>query len=137
YDLLPKLVASAGYTKRSEDLVSRAQDSVTGAPSLSNPFISSDREHTVYDLGLTWNLLDFGVSYYSAKQNADRVLIAVERRRKAMHVLIQDVRIAFWRAASAQKLSGEVKQAIVLAESALADARAAEAERLRSPLDSL
>lgn len=137
YDLLPKLLASAGYTNRSEDLVSRAQDSVTGAPSLSNPFISSEREHTVYGLGLTWNLLDFGVSYYSAKQNADRVLIASERRRKAMHVLIQDVRIAFWRAASAQKLSDDVKRAIALGEAALGDARTAEAERLRSPLDSL
>jgi outer membrane protein TolC len=137
YDLLPKLVASAGYANRSEDLVSRAEDSVTGAPSLANPFISSDREHTVYGLGLTWNLLDFGVSYYSAKQNADRVLIAAERRRKAMHVLVQDVRIAFWRAASAQKLSGDVKRAIALGEAALTDARAAEAERLRSPLDSL
>ncbi len=137
YDLLPKLLASAGYTNRSEYLISRAQDSVTGAPSLANPFISSDRKHTVYDLGLTWNLLDFGLSYYTAKQNADRVLIAAERRRKAMHVLIQDVRIAFWRAASAQKLSGEVKNAISLAETALTDARTAEAERLRSPLDSL
>lgn len=137
YDLLPKLVASAGYSHRSEELVARARDSVTGAPSLANPFISSDRSHTLYDLGLSWNLLDLGVGYYAAKQSADRVLIAVERRRKAMHVLIQDVRTAFWRAASAQKLGGEVRQAIALAEEALADARAAETERLRSPLDSL
>ena len=137
YDLLPKLVASAGYSNRSEDYVTRAKDSVTGEPSLANPFISSDSEHTLYDLGLTWSLLDFGLSYYTAKQNADRVLIAAERRRKAMHVLIQDVRIAFWRTASAQKLSGEVKHAIALAENALADSRTAEAERLRSPLDSL
>jgi outer membrane protein TolC len=137
YDMLPKLVAAAGYTNRNEDLTTRSKDSVTGAPSLANPSISSDREHTVYDLGLTWNLLDFGVSYYNAKQNADRVLIAVERRRKAMHTLIQDVRIAFWRAASAQKLSANVRQAIELAESALADSRAVEAERLRPPLDSL
>ena len=137
YDMLPKLVAAAGYTNRNEDLVSRARDSVTGEPSLANPFISSDRAHSLYSLGLTWNLLDFGVSYYTAKQNADRVLIAMERRRKAMHVLIQDVRTAFWRAASAQKLSGELRQAIALAEEALADARTAERERLRAPLDSL
>ncbi len=137
YDMLPKLVASAGYTNRNEDLTTRSIDSVTGAPSLANPSISSDREHTIYNLGLTWNLLDFGVSYYNAKQNADRVLIAAERRRKAMHALIQDVRIAFWRAASAQKLNANVNQAIALAESALGDSRAIEAERLRAPLDSL
>ncbi len=136
-DMLPQWLASAGYTHRSEDLVTRSIDSVTGEPSLANPFISSDREHALYDLGLTWNLLDFGVSYYNAKQNGDRVLIAAERRRKAMHTLIQDVRIAFWRAASAQKLSGEVRSVVALAESALNDARTAEMERLRSPLESL
>lgn len=137
YDMLPKLVASAGYLSRSEYAISRAEDSVTGQPSLANPFVSSDKSHTVSDLGLTWNLLDFGLSYYGAKQNADRALIAVERRRKAMHVLIQDVRTAFWRAASAQKLRAEVKNAIAQAVDALADARKAEQERLRSPLDAL
>jgi outer membrane protein TolC len=137
FDMLPKLVASAGYNSRSEYAISRAEDSVTGAPSLANPFISSEKSHTTTDLGLTWNLLDFGLSYYGAKQNADRALIAVERRRKAMHVLIQDVRSAFWRTASAQKLRAEVKRSISLAIDALGDARKAEDERLRSPLDSL
>lgn len=137
YDMLPKLVASAGYHSRSENAISRAEDSVTGQPSLANPFISSEKNHTVSDLGLTWNLLDFGLSYYGAKQNADRAMIAVERRRKAMHILIQDVRTAFWRTASAQKLRADVKNSIALAVDALGDARKAEEERLRSPLDSL
>ena len=137
YDMLPKLVASAGYRSRSEYQTSRSIDSVTGLPSLANPSISSDKNHSYGDLGLTWNLLDFGLSYSNAKQNADRALIAVERRRKAMHTLVQDVRTAFWRTASAQKLHDEVKAAIAVAESALADARKAEDERLRSPLDSL
>ena len=137
YDLLPKLVASAGYQHNSEDATRRATDSVTGDPSLAHPFISSEKSHTVSDLGLSWNLLDFGLSYYGAQQNADRALIAIERRRKAMHTLIQDVRTAFWRAASAQKLREEVKGAIAVAEDALGDARKAEAERVRSPLDAL
>ncbi|MDH3209760.1 MAG: TolC family protein [Burkholderiaceae bacterium] len=137
YDMLPKLVASVGYHKRSEHATTRAVDSVTGSPSLANPFISNDRTHTVSDLGLTWSVLDFGLSYYGAQQNADRVLIASERRRKAMHVLIQNVRTAFWRAASAQKLLGEVERAIALAEEALADSRKAEEERLRPPLESM
>lgn len=137
YDMLPRMVAAAGYSNRSEFLTTRSIDSVTGAPSLANPSISSDKKHTVGDLGLTWSLLDFGLSYYNAKQNADRVLIAAERRRKAMHLLIQDVRTAFWRTAGAQKLRGDVRKAIELAEDALVDARKAEAERVRSPLDSL
>lgn len=137
YDMLPKLAASAGYRERSEYATTRAIDSVSGAPSLANPFISSDKSHSAYELGLTWNILDFGLSYYGAKQNADRVLIAGERRRKAMHLLIQDVRTAFWRTASAQKLRADVTQTIRIAEEALQDSRKAEAERLRSPIESL
>lgn len=137
WDMLPRLMANAGYTTRNEELITRSVDSVTGKPSLANPYISSERSHPTYDLGLTWNMLDFGMSYITARQTADRVNIAAERRRKAMHVLIQDVRTAFWRTASAQKLRDEVKETIVLAENALGDARKAEAERLRSPVDSL
>ena len=137
YDMLPKFMAQAGYHYRNNDLITEAVDSVTGQPSLSNPYISSERKHTTEDLGLTWNLLDFGVSYFNAKQNGDRVLIAAERRRKAMHILIQDVTGAFWRTASAQKLNTQVRQAILSAEQALADSRRSEAEKLRSPLDAL
>lgn len=137
YDMLPKLVASAGYTSRNNDHTVRSIDSVTGAPSLANPSISSDRDNTLSELGLTWNILDFGLSHAIATQNADRVLIAAERRRKAMHVLIQDVRSTYWRAISAQRLKDQVKTAIVQADEALDASRKAEQERLRSPLDSL
>ncbi len=61
YDMLPRMVASAGYHDRSEYATTRAVDSVSGSPSLANPFISSDKTHSVYDLGLTWNVLDFGL----------------------------------------------------------------------------
>jgi outer membrane protein TolC len=137
WDMLPRLMANAGYTWRDKELITRSEDSVTGAPSLAHPYISSERSHDAYNLGLTWNLLDFGLGYITAKQTADRVNIAAERRRKAMHVLIQDVRTAFWRTASAQKLRDDVRKTIDLAEDALSDARKAEAERLRSPVDAL
>jgi outer membrane protein TolC len=135
--MLPKLMANAGYLARDKDLITRSEDSVTGAPSLAHPYISSERQHAQYDLGLTWSMLDFGLGYVSAKQQADRVGIAAERRRKAMHTLVQDVRSAFWRTVSAQKLRNEVRNVIAVAEAALADARKAEEERVRSPLDSL
>lgn len=137
FDMLPQITAAAGYTRRNEFSVTRSENYLTGAPAISTPYISSDREKQVDSLGLTWNFLDFGVSYFTAKQNADRLLIASERRRKSIHNLVQDVRTVFWRAAAAQKLQAEVKSTITLAEEALVDARAAENERLRSPLDSL
>jgi len=137
FDMLPKLVASAGYRYRDKDLVSRSTDSVTGLPSLANPYISSDKESTLTSLGFSWSLLDFGQSYYAARQHADRVQIAAERRRKAMNTLVQDVRIAYWRVAASQALDSSLRKAGQEAEKALGDARKAEAEQLRSPLEPL
>ena len=136
YDMLPKLLAQAGYSWRDNDKISESRNAEDGTLSRSR-FISQEREHIVSSLGLSWNMLDLGVGYYNTRQQADRVLIAGEKRRKAMHLLMQDVRTAFWRAVSAQKLRDQVRGATQMAEEALADARKAEAERLRNPLDSL
>ena len=97
FDMLPKLMAQAGYHWRSNDKVSLSRNSGTGQLSQSQ-FISQERQHETAALQLTWNMLDLGLGYYNAKQQADRVLIAGEKRRKAMHLLMQDVRTAFWRA---------------------------------------
>lgn len=137
FDMLPKLVAAAGYRYRDKDLITRSEDSVTGLPSLANPYISSSREAVTTDLGFSWSLLDFGQSYFAARQNADRVLIAAERRRKAVHTLIQDVRTAYWRLVAAEKLGATLRRTIGDAEAALADARRVEDERLRSPIEPL
>ncbi|KQU81073.1 MULTISPECIES: TolC family protein [unclassified Rhizobacter] len=137
HDRLPKLVAAAGYTSRDKDRVANSIDSVTGAPSLANPSISQDRNHTLSSLTLSWSLLDYGLASYNARQAGDRLLAAAERRRKATHLLVQDVRGAYWRAASAQKLRQDVRDALTLADEAMSDSRAAQQENLRSPLDTL
>lgn len=136
-ELLPQVMATAGYNTRDEDQTRRSVDSVTGGPSNANPFISQERSHLVTELGVTWNLLDFGVGYYNAQQQANRILIAGERRRKVVHTLMQDVQSAFWRAYSAQLLRGEIVSTIIIAEKAVEDARIAEREKIRAPLDSL
>ena len=137
FDMLPKLIASAGYRGRDKELISRSEDSVTGEPSLANPYISSSREAITTDVGISWSLLDFGQSYYAAKQNADRVFIAAERRRKAQHNLIQEVRSAYWRVVAAQKLLPLLRTTIANSEAALKDAQTAENEKIRSPLEPL
>lgn len=136
YDMLPRLVAAAGYRDRSNDLLVLSQDLSTGRV-IGGQTISSSRSAATYDLTFSWSLLDFGQSYYAAKQSADRYLIAAERSRRALHLLVQDVRTAFWRVAAAQKLATELKQATQLGEDALSDARRIEAEGLRTPLEPL
>lgn len=136
-DTLPKLTAEAGYYNRDNESIVRSRDSVTGQPSLAHPSISSDRNHLASSVGPTWSLLDFGASYYAAKQAGDRALSAVERRRKSTHLLLAEVRSAFWRVAVAQRLEPEVLETLRAAEAALAEARRLEQERLRPPAESL
>jgi outer membrane protein TolC len=137
FDLLPSLVAEGGYVGRSDHATVTSRNAVTLEPALSDPYYSTDRDRKVGDLTMSWNVLDFGVSWYTAHQNADRALIVTERRRKAVAGLTQEVRFAFWRAAAAQRLNESVNRTIATADSALGDAQEVEAEQLRNPVDAL
>lgn len=140
FDMLPKLMANAGYSWR-DDFGSRYSAPYTTPDTLdtdlNNVDVSSEKTHQTADLTLSWSLLDFGASYYTAKQNADKLLIANERRRKAMHTLIQNVRTAYWRALAAEQLSERVGNTIMDAEKALQDSVKLANERVRSPDESL
>ena len=137
WDLLPKLATSAGYVGRSNHATTTSRDSVTLQPALSDPYYSTDRDRVTADMTMSWNVLDFGVSYYTTKQNADRAIIAEERRRKAVENLVQEVRTAYWRAVAAQELHVRVGSAIADADGALESASKVETERLRNPLEAL
>lgn len=136
YEMLPRVVANAGYLWRNNEEASSSRSVLTGQQSLETS-TSTDRNRYIADLTLSWNILDFGVSYYNARQAADRTLIAEEQRRRVVQNLLQEVRRAFWRAASAQRLGGEVRKAIRDAEAAMGSARKVESEGLRSPVDAL
>ena len=136
YDLLPKVYANVGFTSRNNENAASAVSAANGTQTLPAS-ISTDRNDLAADLLVSFNLVDFGVSYYAARQQTDRVLIGDEERRKVIQGLFQDVRRAFWRAASAQQLSHEINEAIHAAEAALPAARKVETEGLRSPVDSL
>jgi len=136
YDILPKLAANAGYSTRSNENASSSRSYLTGRQSLE-PSVSQDRQRETADLTTTWNILDFGVGYYAAHQQADRSLIAAERRRKVLHSIIQQVRGAYWQAATAQRLQASINPVLAEARQALADSRQAEREQLLPPLDAL
>ena len=129
-DMLPKARAQLDRARRSEERLTRNSNGTA-----SNA--TSDRNHTVQELGISWSLLEFGVGYYTAKQSLERVQIANERRRKLSHTLIQDVRSAYWRAACAQLMREDLQKTIAKAEEALEDARKIESERVRAPGESL
>lgn len=142
FDMLPSLTAKAGYSDRSTHAVSSSgtyDENTQQLTAVSPPSYSggAEKESNTHDLTLTWNVLDFGLSYVRAEQQADQALIAQERERKAIHNLIIDVRTAYWRAASAQKLLTLVTPLRERVRLALEDAKEVETLALQSPLQAL
>ena len=126
YEMLPRLVAGAGYSSRNND---SGGTSVLIEPPRSvslNPSTSQERSHTMSNLSFSWNALDFGVSYLRAQQKADQVLMAEERRRKVIQNVLQDVRNSYWRAVGAQKLLPRVDGLVERVNTALERAKAIE-----------
>jgi outer membrane protein TolC len=136
FDMLPKFMANAGYRSRDSDLLTNLRAG-PNSPITPGSTLSSSRQATTTDLSFTWSLLDFGQSYYAAKQSGDRVMIATERRRKALHNLVQDVRTAYWRVVAAEKLGQSVRDTMQEAEAALKGSEAAESSAMRSPMEPL
>ncbi|MES9857856.1 MAG: TolC family protein [Sedimenticola sp.] len=131
--LLPSVVASAGYTWRSNPDSSNSH-TVGGTDSPSYTY--SDQTNTRNaDLTLTWNILDFGVSYYQANQQADRQTIAGEKKRRVLQNLIMEVRSTYWRAAAASIMQARVDTALENARTALTKLQQVIDERVGDPLD--
>ncbi|PXW89990.1 outer membrane protein TolC [Nitrosomonas sp. Nm84] len=103
YDMLPKLVVDLHYDSRSNFSGARSRSLLTGRTTLE-PSTSADKDIFSSALGLSWNILDFGVSYYRAQQAADNVLIQEEQKRNVINRIVQEVRSAYWRAVSYERL---------------------------------
>lgn len=135
-DMLPKLAAQAGLQTRSNVAGSSSQSVTTGKQSLEAS-TSQEMTQRTADLTMSWNVLDFGISYFNAKIQANKTLAAEERRRKVVADITRQVRTTYWEAATAQRLQPEVTQALVRARQSLAFARQTERERLLPPVESL
>lgn len=123
YSALPKLVAGAGYAGRDEGDPS--------TPSTRDPNVRSA------DLTFSWNILDFGLSYVRAKQAADQAMIQEEMKRRIVNKVIEDVRTAYWRAASYQRLVGRMRALEGRVARALRETRGLSGSGEASPLVAL
>ncbi|NID14764.1 TolC family protein [Luteibacter yeojuensis] len=135
-DMLPKLMTDAGYRWRSNDSGGTSigiQDRVVSL----RPSTSEERVHFLADATLSWDVLDFGLSYYRAKQQADDVNATDERRRKVLQNIVQDVRDAYWRALGAQRLLGETQTLADNIQAALEKTRQAERAGVLPPVEGL
>ncbi len=136
YAMLPRFAASAGYTHRDNELASSSVSYKTRQQTLE-PSVSSEKDSRTAGLNLSWSLLDFGLSYFQAKQQGDRLLIMQERKRRVMNNIVKEVVDAYWKAATAQKLLPLLDRALQDAHAALEAYEAIQKERLGPPLETL
>jgi outer membrane protein TolC len=136
YDMLPQLVASAGYAGRSNYAGASSLSLLTRRQSLE-PSTSSEKGIYSADLALSWDVLDFGLSYVRAQQKSDEVLISMERRRKVANRIIEDVRTAYWRSVSAERLLTKLQQLENSVTVTLANSERLAQRRLSAPLTAL
>jgi outer membrane protein TolC len=135
-DLLPKLVANAGWSGRDSNLSSAHLDLPTGKE--TPPRVTgSDKDVRTADITFSWNILDFALSYARAKQASDKYLIAETAKRKVIHRILEDTRTAYWRAVSADRMVKKLRQLDGRISQAISGAKLQHIEGAASPITAL
>lgn len=142
HSMLPQVVADAGIARRDEYPASRSIgiDALTKDPTGQNVLsynTSQEKAVKTADLTFSWHVLDFGLSYIRARQAADEVLVAEEARRKVSNRIIEDVRTAYFRAASAERLTQRLGKLEARVRASLSNMKAVAAEGQAPPLTTL
>ncbi len=144
FELLPELSANAGYKTLNElnPSTSSSYDPETDTfkPIVLNNTaysVSEDLETTSGSGGITWNALDFGLSYVRAAQGADKMLITQELKRKATHNLVREIINAYFKAYSAELALSKIKDLKERSREALQDSAYIEELLVASPMDAL
>lgn len=136
HGMWPSLNAQGGLTNRSNVLGSKSMDITTNTQNLNYSTSTDDTLRTA-EARVSWNALDFGLSYVRAKQQADKYLIAQERERKVAYQIEQDVREAYWKAVSAQNLLAQIDPVIADVRKSVNESKQLEEAQLGNMMDSL
>lgn len=136
FSLLPNAVAGSGYARRDSFNASSSFNLITNTPNFGAS-TSQDKDIRTADLAFSWHILDFGLSWVRARQAGDKALIAEELQRRVTHRLLEDVRTAYWRALSYERLVGRLRQLELRAHGAMVNARTLSGGRDVSPITAL
>ncbi|MFF7709139.1 TolC family protein [Pseudomonas sp. NPDC007930] len=131
--MLPTIASNFGFNSRNNDAGASSKSLLSGRQSLE-PSTSTERSGNTADLAVSWDVLDFGLSYVRGLQDADEKLIAAERRRKVVNRIQEDVRTAYWRAVSADRTYKKLVDLEALAQKALQQTQELADRRLVPPL---
>jgi len=68
-------------------------------------YVNTDNKSAMdSELKLAWNILDVSTVYYQSKDDWYQTSVAYEQSRKVIHNLMQETRVLYWKALTAQRL---------------------------------
>lgn len=105
---IPDVSLRATATGRDSPRTSFSASTSDGAVSTDSS-TSSDQYGRTVTLESSWDLLDTGLTYVRTQQLSNREKVTSERRRKVMQDIINEVRVLYWRAGSAQIMQTRIQ----------------------------
>jgi outer membrane protein TolC len=141
YETLPTFTANAGYSIRNNYSASASTSFSNGQPDPLDQdpsySVSQSKKRLNADVGFSWNILDFGLSYIRAKQQSNKYLIAKEKEKKVIHNITQSVREAYYKALSADDLISKIKPVMKETKQAIQNSKKAKELRVQSSMETL
>lgn len=128
--MLPDILVDAGYRYRNPEYE-------TYNPSFTSTSVAEEKARQLGNLSFSWNILDFGISYLRAKQQADKALLSIERDRKVAHQIVQDTISVWYRAEISRKIQVELDPIMARVNRALEQSRRIEQNRIQEPIEAL
>ena len=135
-EMLPQFVGTSSVYARNKPMASTSQ-SLAAPQRLNGYSTSSGQVSRSSDLSLSWNILDFGVSYFRARQAGHRSMIAAEQLRRTANQIVEETRVAFWRAAALQKLDAGLAALTTEMATTISLAAQLSASGMTDPLEAL
>jgi outer membrane protein TolC len=89
--MLPSIVAESDYYRRDRPQLSHSSQSQSYSTSADTRTVSRD-------IALSWNILDFGLSFVRARQGLDKAHQQQEEARRVTSRIIEETRSIYWRA---------------------------------------
>ena len=105
------LALKYNYTRRlvsyQQSMIEVGKDPENRLPEIfsSAGYVNTDNADAMdSELKLAWNILDISTVYYQSKDDWYKTSVAYEQSRKVIHNLMQETRVLYWKALSAQRL---------------------------------
>ena len=125
--LLPNIVAESDYYRQDRLQMSHS----SGSPEFST---SSDIASISRNITLSWNILDFGLSFIRARQSVNKAHEQREEARRISSRITEETRSAFWKAVALEELAPGLKRLDAEVNAAMALAREAANDNRFDPM---